>query len=162
MERRRHLRRRHHADADSHPNADSNSHANPDPGAYAEPDAHSDANANRRHLRAGVGGRHGLQRGRHRQLCGHELPRQLLDAGRQSVDQQRRRRHGQAVDQPGDLQYHADTYSNPDADAYSNADSDAYSNTDSNSNSNSNTYSNANGPRSRLLFCAVGRVWPRL
>ena len=166
VERRRHLRRRHHADSDtySHTNADTDAESNSDPNAYPDTDA------NRRHVRIGLGGRHGLQRGRHRQLCGDELPRQLLDAGRQPVDQQWRRRHGQAMDQPGNLQHHADSYANAntnaDTDTNANADTDtnANANTDTNANPNADTYSNANpnGPRSRFLFRAVGRVWPRL
>ena len=160
MERGRQLRWRHHADpnADANANADSDAHPDTDTGANAEPDAHPDTNAHRRHVRAGMGGRHGLQRGRHRQPCGHELPRQLLDAGRQPVDQLRRRRHGQAVDQPGNLQHHANT--DPDAYAYSNP--DTYSDTNAYPYANANANANANGPRSGVVLCAVGRVWPRL
>ena len=148
------MRWRNYANSYADPNADTDTHSDSDSGAHAEPDAHPDTDANRWHLRAGMGGRHGLQRGRHRQPCGHELPRQLLDAGRQPLDQQRRRRHGQALDQPGDLQHHADA----DPDAYSNTDSNTNSNTDADADANAN----ANGPRSRILFRAVGRVWPRL
>ena len=158
MERGRHLRWRHHADS----NADADTHPDADAGANPDTDSNADTDANRRHLRAGVGSRYGLQRGRHRQPCGHELPRQLLDAGRQPIDQQRRCRHGQAVDQLGNLQHHADSY--PDTDANTDANTDADTDADADTYSNADSYPNANAdrPRSRLLFCAMGRVWPRL
>ena len=64
------------------------------------------------------------------------------------------------MDQPGGLQHHA----YPNAYSYSDTNPDAYSypDADANANANANANPDTNGPRSGLLFRAVGRVWPRL